>query len=447
MSLQVTTDYGSLIALGVGAGDVASIISLGQRMGNWWTAGSGDKEFLALLDEDEFNIRRRRGLVDLLAFNKRWRKLVRLLANGRPMVFENGDAQKVLEDLGRFTAVMVCIVATLDRFASFAVVKPLLKSVLKELLKTSERGEDLLAAQYTTRLNAWRTTACLRGFSTEAEIVRQTLLADEVILSGLMPAGESRHMEEYLVWLWGGQSNEFKTSSSDVVGVAICLLRLGIDVISVEGLGFRRAETACLLVYSRESFLHSHTLHDQHIVKRVMREQSTTISLSHPEESVSTFPTPFEVHNRCRSAWKAGQGASNPVRLGVITPTREDVLNARSLEGSYDIEHSFIDRGTEPGRVATSELHDLASSHAPVINQELLIALEARFEHDIPATLSWLNLPTAGEGLRDDDIGDPGTADPTKIAAFCVFQSFFMGYYYSMFLRVADTSSLLLQMV
>ena len=95
MALQIATGPGSLISLGVGPSDVYTLITLGQRVGNWWTAVSGDKDFLALLDQDELDIMRRKGLIDLPAFNKRWRRQIRLLANGQPLSFEGNDAESV----------------------------------------------------------------------------------------------------------------------------------------------------------------------------------------------------------------------------------------------------------------------------------------------------------------------------------------------------------------
>jgi len=162
MSLQATTGVGSLVAIGIGVGDAATIISLAARFGNWWNASSGDNEFLKLLDEDEFNILTRRGLLDLPAFNKRWAKRMRLLANDRPMTIDGIKAENVLGKLSRFTAVMMCIVASLEAFTTWHVVRMLLKDVLKELLRTSDFGEDLLASQYPQRLNAWRSAACVR---------------------------------------------------------------------------------------------------------------------------------------------------------------------------------------------------------------------------------------------------------------------------------------------
>lgn len=60
------------MALGLSVGDISSLVALGKYVGNWWTASSGDEEFLSMLNEDEFNILKRRGLIDMTSFNKRW---------------------------------------------------------------------------------------------------------------------------------------------------------------------------------------------------------------------------------------------------------------------------------------------------------------------------------------------------------------------------------------
>lgn len=105
MSIQLATGPGALVALGVGVGDVASIISLGRRIGNWWTAPSGDAELLSLLDEDESAIIKRRGLIDVVSFNRRWRKQLRLLANGSPLCLEEERIRGVLRDVQKLVQV------------------------------------------------------------------------------------------------------------------------------------------------------------------------------------------------------------------------------------------------------------------------------------------------------------------------------------------------------
>jgi len=72
MLLQVTTGFGFLVALGIGAGDVTTLITVGRKVGNWWTAASGDQDLLKALDEDEANILKRRGVLDEIRFNQIW---------------------------------------------------------------------------------------------------------------------------------------------------------------------------------------------------------------------------------------------------------------------------------------------------------------------------------------------------------------------------------------
>jgi hypothetical protein len=140
MSVQVTVGANSLLPVGIGAGDIFSLVSLSRTIGNWWTVSAGDDEFLGMLDEDEFNILRRRGLIDLLPFNKRWRRKMRFLANGSPQCVEGGLAQDATKELTRFAVSMVCIVAAVDQFASLGVVKEILRETLKALLQTSAFG-------------------------------------------------------------------------------------------------------------------------------------------------------------------------------------------------------------------------------------------------------------------------------------------------------------------
>ena len=429
MALQITTGAGSLVALGVGAGDVYSLITLGQRIGNWWTAVSGDKQFLALLDADEFEILRRKGLIDLAIFNKRWRKQIRLLANGQPLSFEGSDAESVVEDLGRFTAVMVCIVAALDSFATMVVVKRVLKSVLTELLRTTETGEDLLNSQYASRLNAWRSSACLRGLFIEAQAVRQALVDQGILMSGYMPAQETTHIVHFLIWLLGKETTEFTTASSDVAGLAACLSTLGIDIITVEGKGFRSSEKPCRLIYSEENLLSTQDQPRFKIDQELARDQTMLVPILHPEECVSVFPTDIAIHNRCRSAWKLGQQAAQFVYLDLVKYAKATPLTEFVTESFPDMYYTFVDRGTRCGRVS-SEINDLAAAHAPIINNELLTALEKCFEREPPELLSWVGNQTRGDSLEDYEICDPDMLDPTKINVFCVLQAFFMGYHF-----------------
>ena len=444
MSIQVNPS--SLIGLGIGAGDVAALVGLGKRIGNWYSAISGDDEFLSMLDEDEFNILPRRGLIDLPSFNKRWGKELRLFANGKPIAIRDKDAEKVLEPFSRFTAIMICVVTALDTFATSSTTRSILRNVLKELLRTSDRGEDLLATQYPHRLNSWRSVSCARGFLIEAGQVRRMLLEKGFILEGLMPAGESKSMEEFLLWLLLDQTDLFTTSSSDIAGFAACLSHLGMDTLSIDGLGSSPRDTSCRLIYSKSSIVSGHEISAQQSFSKIFnRELLTTVSLRHPEESVVHFPTTIDIHNQCRHAWKAGQRAASHVALGIVVPKTPSRAYFGDFEIPDDIRYSFINRGTEAQRVS-GEMQELASAHAFVVNRELLDELQGCLGRNSVTTLTWLNLQTSRSDIRGDDVTDSRFCDD-RIHVFSIFQSFFMGYYYNVFMRITDTSSLKKQTV
>jgi hypothetical protein len=438
MSLQITTGYGSLAAIGMGISDIATIVSLGKRVGNWLSAASGDRDLLQLLDQDEMDILQRRGLIDILRFNKRWGSEMSLLMIDKPMTYKGEVAEKNLEKFSRFTAIMVSIVAALDAFALPDLVQLTTRKVLLELLRTTEFGEDILASQYSHRIKAWRSSAILRGLITETKRIRKGLLLRNAVVEGLMPRGEVPHMVRFLVWLLAENSDTYITPSSDVAGVATCLFQLGIDILSVEGLGESPLPTPCRLKYCPNAAVlmpGRELVPDAEILARV---PCTTVSLESPEESLTKFPMDAETANRCRDAWIEGQKAAKFVACRPLVPDTQFSHD--------DFKYIFYDIGSKPTRTR-QEVHRLASAHAFVVNKEFCCALEQIFQHEAAQILTWLLEQTIESSVTDSQVWNFRMRDLTKINAFTVFQAFLMGYYYGIFLPLVDTSTLQLQTV
>ena len=441
MSVQVATGPGSLISLGISVGDVATFYGMARRVGNWLTAASGDRTLFSLLDSDELDVIRRKGLIDILRFNKIWGSRMTLLANGGPMSFTGNDAEKNLDRFPRFTALMVCIIAALSAFAPSEVVRAVLRNVLLDLFQTSEFGEDVLASQFTDRTNAWRSAADVRGLSSEARSIRQNLLREGVILDGLMPAGESPLMVKFLVWLLASNEPNYITPSSDVAGVGVCLANLGIDVLSVGGLGSEPTDTPCRLDFCPNAILQSiGSGNPTKVSDTLSRVPSTTISLRSPEESCTKFPVDVRTCNRCRDAWMAGQKAAEYV---ACLPRRSDFRRDLSSE---DVKFVFYDKGLDPIRTRTG-IGSLAEAHAFVVNREVCHYLEIVLERESNDTVEWLLDQTIESFDISTQVQNPKFGDTDKINAFTVFQAFFMGYYYTILLKLVDTSSLQIQVV
>ncbi|KAK4213910.1 hypothetical protein QBC37DRAFT_343255 [Rhypophila decipiens] len=460
MSLQVAAGAGSLVALGIGAGDIASIISLGRRVGNWWTARSGDLEMLALLGEDGSSILKRRGILDIFAFNKRWRKHIRLLANGTPLCLNEKNINNVvnniedlLQELPLFTCIMVCLVAVLEQFADRRLVQTLLHNVLKALLRLHADGEEILRSQYTSRINGWRSTACIRGLTNRAEHCRMSLVQEGSIQSGHIPAMESKHLEDFLVWLLSTNDASFKTGSSDVAGIAFCLADLGMDILHVHGAGFseERHEGTCSVVYSEEPFFQNPSSAETGAARSLARSLSITIPINHPWECISVFPIGIQLQNQCRGAWKEGQKAAKAVKIGIVCKETASGEKTRiAARPRQDIQYAIIDGG-EPADRTTPEINIIAVNYGLVMNQELLDGLQNNncLGSIPPDLISWVNESTESNTYAavTGGIAAPEMQDERKITAFCIFQAFFMGYYYDVFGRLIDTSSLSLQTV
>ncbi|KAF4636843.1 hypothetical protein G7Y89_g1256 [Cudoniella acicularis] len=449
MSLQRSAGYGSLVALGIGLGDLATLVSLSKRVGNWMTVVSGDEDFLKLLDQDEMDILRRRGLLDIARFNKKWGSQMGLLSNGRPTVFEGDIAEKALQKLSRFTAIMVCVVAALDAFAASDVVKSIIKRVLLELLRTTDYGADILASQFSHRLNSWVSSAILRGLSVEARRIRRGLLQQNLIVDGLMPKDDSELVVTFLVWLLADNSETYTTPSSDIAGIALCLSQLGIDILSVEGFGVPCLPTACRLMYNQEAVVSLDYRRSRVALELLRRVPCTTINLQCPEESLTTFPVDADTANRCRAAWLEGSQAAEYIVCRPVVPPA-------NVTHHDDFKYIFYDSGHRPGRTRT-EIYQLASCHAFVANKELCTRLEQVLQHESSPTLTWLLEQTTTAMAPDAEEWDLNQTktqiwnldmrDEIKVNAFTVFQAFFMGYFYSIFLKLVDTSTLRVQTV
>ena len=436
MALQVSTGPGSLVALGINVGDVATLYGLAKRMGNWLTAASGDQEFLDLLDQDEMDIMQRRGLIDVLRFNKRWGSRLTLLANGKPTTFTGKDAEKNIEQFSRFTATMVCVIAALEAFAPLETTKTVIKRALLQLLRTTEWGEDVVASQFYNRFNSWQSAAEVRGLSGKAREIRQSLISRYRILDGLMPIGDSKTMTDFLVWLLAGNTSKYITPSSDVAGVGVCLSELGIDILSVSGLGEEPSETPCQLEYSPQAVFQPHDA--AYTPGPFSRVACTTVSLQNPEESLTKFPVDPHTSNRCRQAWIAGSNAAKAVAWIPVFSGQP---------GSYpDVKYAIYDNGSKPTRTRT-KIGALVEALAFVINKEICRELEFVLQRESDATLDWILDQTVDAPNTENFVSNVTFNDQARINAFTVFQAFFMGYYYAIFLNMVDTSSLQLNIV
>ncbi|KAF2654708.1 hypothetical protein K491DRAFT_758799 [Lophiostoma macrostomum CBS 122681] len=448
MSLQLSTGAGSLVALGLSISDASTIVSLGRRFGNWWTTKTDDVDFLDFLGTDEFTIMTCGGLLDLLAFNKRWGESLHILANGKPQRFElSPDAgNELLGRLSKFTASMLCTVAVLDEFTDFDCLTLTMKLFFEKLLRAHEYGEDLIASQLSVRINGWRSAAVARGITSYCRERRISMIKGGVIQNGSFRHEECLEVAEFFYWLFATKDEVYSTNSSDVVGIALCLTYLGFDTLSIEGYSHaRNFESASRLIYSQDPIQRKKL--EAKYIKRAggFRYSSTILSLTHPEECVSNFPLDAETATRCRNAWKSGSRAAQSISIEPISAPHDPI------DEYLDLEYRVVDRGEPMQRLDNDDVYAIVERYALAINQDVCTQYASqmrKFHREDIASL-------VDHEVRENCHPRIGGAHSfrafgcrvSETNIYCVHQAFFMGYYYTVLLQLVDTDGLDVPMV
>ncbi|KAK0724853.1 hypothetical protein B0H67DRAFT_483178 [Lasiosphaeris hirsuta] len=412
--VKVNSAQQALLELGVGIGDVASIFAHGRRNGNWWTAVSNDKALLTLLNGTESSVVQRRGILDLVDFNKAWRSHLWLLSNGRPLKIWEPDAKKVLKNPNDLLHVS----------PDQETANGIFYAVLKALFDLGPVGEDVLRAHYGSHISGWRSTARVRGVSHYAEQNKLVLIQNGVVLNGHMNCAPT-HLTQFLVWMLGTTKPSFETYSADIGGIAKVLRNLGLNI----GFGEPNGAACCLVVY-QEPRLRDGVARLGNSAKLIQRSRSVTVSLLVPWETIKGFPVDFGAQNLCQAAWKIGQRVAKHVGLGVCKPT----------EPGKAIEYAFYDEGNTVTRT-TLALSSIANNYSLAKNQQFLDGLCECHHHATGISFEDIN-----NGIFKD-ISAPQMMDLRHVSAFCAFQAYLMGYYYEIFGRLVDTSTLKLQVV
>jgi hypothetical protein len=138
---------------------------MGRRLGNWVTAEQGDADMFNLLDENEFDLLQRCGVIDINRFQARWNRTIRLLSNGKPMKETGHSVERLLSSSSHWTVMMTCIIATLDEFISASTGRTICKALLHRLFSSHDgiaMTGDVINASLQTRINGWRSAAAVR---------------------------------------------------------------------------------------------------------------------------------------------------------------------------------------------------------------------------------------------------------------------------------------------
>jgi uncharacterized protein YbdZ (MbtH family) len=274
--------------------------------------------------------------------------------------------------------------------------------------------------------------------------IRDDLLRQGLIVQGFMPAAETHEVTDFLYWLLAQETEVFRTSSSDIAAIASCLCHLSFESLTIENFGVSSTkETNCRLVYDKAPLYTS----DGRVVtdarrRMACRELSTTVSLTQPEETFSTFPISHETANRCRVAWELGSKAGSHINLGPC----------KSIDSGFthnDLIMTFRNKGTSVSKQGRKDSGPwrLASLLAIFSTEEVNGGLTEVLGRENPNSLSHIAEVIKGGSVSREMTPESAINEPTILETFTVCQAFFMGYYYQIFSQVVDASTLEIQTV
>ncbi|KAK7960325.1 hypothetical protein PG988_011539 [Apiospora saccharicola] len=275
----------------------------------------------------------------------------------------------------------------------------------------------------------------------ECRKIRDEFLAKGLVIQGHMPASETQQVSNFLFWLINDKTEVYHTSSSDLAAIEYCLCSLSFEVLSIENFGPPLGrETSCCLTYDNAPLYTgsagSLVATARHL--RVPRELATTVSLSQPEEAFSSFPITPATANQCRYAWQMGAKAGEVIKLGPGESGDLDYM-------PNDLIMTFRNDGTPVSKQrrnnsGTWKITSLvAVFNTEEVNHELSEVLR-KVPPDLLTRIAEViktNSAVTRPGFQNDAL-----SEPMFLEAFTTTQVFFMGYYYQVFSRVINTSTL-----
>lgn len=277
--------------------------------------------------------------------------------------------------------------------------------------------------------------------NTLCRALRDSFLQQDLIVEGYMPKDEANEVADFLYWVVAGDTEVRYTSSSDVAGIAHCLINLGFEILTVEHFGApSKCTSACQLVFSAAPFFSEKGKEIANERALIRRELSTTVSLTQPEETFSTFPISRKVANTCRMAWREGMKSAKGMQLALahnqVRNNLDLIYELRNLTPVDDDNIVRID-----AKIVKLVGTTLAFSQFQVaaILEGITSALGKESEETLDELTSWI--------VYKPEKVLPEEVNPTTVEAFHVFQAFAMGFYYEVFLSIVDTSTLAMKSV
>ncbi|OCK95585.1 uncharacterized protein K441DRAFT_555872, partial [Cenococcum geophilum 1.58] len=155
MSISATVGAAQLLQFGVSLSDVALLLNIGRKIGNWFRVSSNDQELLGSIGEDPEAILKRRGLIEVSYMERKWAGLD-FIYEGSCRRNSQTQAKETAAGLSPLSWLMITITTALDFCLPHNSIRALIRRVYVRVLDRDEELEDSLRVLLPTNVESWR---------------------------------------------------------------------------------------------------------------------------------------------------------------------------------------------------------------------------------------------------------------------------------------------------
>jgi hypothetical protein len=379
-SLGLALGPKSLFQLGVSLTDIALLIDLGRKFGNFLRVSNNEKSLLEALNEDSEALLRRRGLIAPVMMQSRWPYMSFVYEGESKASSEKNKG--VQEELSTFSWLMVVIVTALDLCMTSIRVQDLLVDVLATVLDRRRDAEESLRIMLPTSIESWRSAGRVRRMDitirkeytstrsqhTEEKTIPQLNLQEEVEMKG------------FLLWLIGAEERVFTASSVDIYAFATSIAAAGMYLNTKEA---QRHDPQPFVDYIHDSSLALFVTQLSGTNKPYFfgGAQQVSYQFGKPEDMIQSIRTHRDVLNSMGSLWESGSQAA----------TRFFLTTSSTLPFSQHSDIYYNVHGEDRSSFSfSSEIMRLQENAFPVSSFGVSRALESITKGMGPDHVRWL---------------------------------------------------------
>jgi hypothetical protein len=419
-SVSFTVGAKSLLQLGVSLTDIALLINIGQKFGNFLRVSKNEESLFEALGEDSEALLRRRGLVEPARMESIWPD-IGFIYEGETKT-STGARSSEQRALSSFSWLMITIITALDLCMSRFRVEEMLVDVLAMVLDRKEEVEESLRIMLPTSVESWRSMGRVRRMdiriSKQYASTRERFAEPQIIPH--LNLLEEKEMKSFLTWLLSDNKDTFRAMCVDIYAFASSIGAAGIHV----GTGDSRqyeSETFVTYVKDIDTIATQIEPKDPGQYLQIGSAQQVSYRFGKPEDVVHSIQAPRKSLNLMSKFWEDGAASAKHFKLVARCqlpwgPTSEVYYH---IEGAHEPKYGF-----------TPNILRLQSPTFPAPSHGISCALEEITKQMSSGDIMWLNQHTQLEHLRRVDT--ISTGESQQLEAFLQYEALVFGFYYEL---------------